>query len=448
MLCRIEKGKARLVSRNGKDWTAVFASVADDLAKLPVRDAWIDGEVVVLDSAGRTSFSALQNALTATSGFAVSFFAFDVLFLDGYDLRSAALTDRRLCCVESSDGTGAIRVGPEIPGMAKSFRAGLQAGARRRDLEACGLALPRRCPYTRLGEVKCTRRQEMVIGGFTDPQGSRKGFGALLLGIYESGQASIFRQGSDRIRPAGRSTRSTSCCSRSEQDKPAFANPPRGYEAKGRALWSADSRVDGNSAFTDGATTASLAPSVVPGDCARTRKRPMWGRARGARRRDVGAAEKRPSTAAARNSSPTTVAKHQSAKAPSAKVSPSAKAAKPVAAVPISSPDKVVLSGSRHHEARSAQYFERIAPRIVPHVANRPCRSSGARTAGRAMLLPEARRQKRQSRVDRIEVPEGNGTATYMGARNAKALSHCCNGACWNCIPGDRARRGSIVPTA
>jgi bifunctional non-homologous end joining protein LigD len=45
MLCRIEKGKARLVSRNGKDWTAVFASVADDLAKLPVREAWIDGEV-------------------------------------------------------------------------------------------------------------------------------------------------------------------------------------------------------------------------------------------------------------------------------------------------------------------------------------------------------------------------------------------------------------------
>ena len=66
MLCRIEDGKARLVSRNGKDWTAAFAAVAADLAKLPVRAAWIDGEVVVLDAAGRTSFQALQNALTGT----------------------------------------------------------------------------------------------------------------------------------------------------------------------------------------------------------------------------------------------------------------------------------------------------------------------------------------------------------------------------------------------
>src|SRR5439155_8378334 len=65
LLCRIEKGKARLFSRNAKDWTTSFVAVAADLARLPVRTAWIDGEVVVVDAAGRTSFQALQNALTA-----------------------------------------------------------------------------------------------------------------------------------------------------------------------------------------------------------------------------------------------------------------------------------------------------------------------------------------------------------------------------------------------
>ena len=64
MICRIERRRARLVSRNGKDWTHAFPTVARDLAALPVASAWIDGEVVVLDAEGRSSFQALQNALT------------------------------------------------------------------------------------------------------------------------------------------------------------------------------------------------------------------------------------------------------------------------------------------------------------------------------------------------------------------------------------------------
>ena len=142
---RIERGKARLVSRNGKDWTAVFPDIAADLAKLPVRAAWIDGEVVVLDAAGRTSFQALQNALTA-KGAPLSFFAFDVIYLDGYDLRAVALTERkRLLRGIVGDGVGAMRVGPEAHGPRRRIlRAGVQAGARRRGLQARRFALSRR----------------------------------------------------------------------------------------------------------------------------------------------------------------------------------------------------------------------------------------------------------------------------------------------------------------
>jgi bifunctional non-homologous end joining protein LigD len=101
MVCRIDSGKAHLYSRNGKDWTPSFRSVADDLPKLPLLSAFIDGEVVVLDAAGRPSFQALQNALSA--GFAaLLFFAFDLIYVDGHDLRRVVLRSASACCARSS----------------------------------------------------------------------------------------------------------------------------------------------------------------------------------------------------------------------------------------------------------------------------------------------------------------------------------------------------------
>jgi bifunctional non-homologous end joining protein LigD len=94
MVARIERGKARLYSRTGKEWTGAFGLVADALASLPVKSAWIDGEVCALDAQGRTSFQALQNAL-ATDATALTFFAFDVVYRDGYDLRNVALSERK-----------------------------------------------------------------------------------------------------------------------------------------------------------------------------------------------------------------------------------------------------------------------------------------------------------------------------------------------------------------
>src|SRR4029079_1620112 len=94
MLCRIENGETAMISRNEKDWTAKFPSVAQSLSRLSVESAWIDGEVAVVDSKGRSSFQALQNALSGEST-ALTFFAFDLMYLNGIDLRGAALTDRK-----------------------------------------------------------------------------------------------------------------------------------------------------------------------------------------------------------------------------------------------------------------------------------------------------------------------------------------------------------------
>jgi DNA ligase D-like protein (predicted 3'-phosphoesterase) len=121
MVARVERGKARLYSRTGKDWTAAFQRVADDIAKLPVKNAWVDGEVVVLDDEGRTSFQALQNALSGADATFV-FFAFDLMYRDGVDLRKVALAERKRLLRETvGDGVGAVRVGPEVQGHGDEF---------------------------------------------------------------------------------------------------------------------------------------------------------------------------------------------------------------------------------------------------------------------------------------------------------------------------------------
>src|SRR5438067_1964204 len=79
MLCRIEDGQTRMISCNWHDWIGKFPSVAETLSRLPVESAWIDGEVVIVDARGRSSFQALQNALSGNNA-ALTFFAFDLMY--------------------------------------------------------------------------------------------------------------------------------------------------------------------------------------------------------------------------------------------------------------------------------------------------------------------------------------------------------------------------------
>lgn len=94
MLCRIEGGDVRIISRNGKEWTGDFPGIAATVAKLPVESAWIDREICVVDALGRSSFQALQNVLSNAPGTLV-YFTFDLLYADRIDLRGAALVDRK-----------------------------------------------------------------------------------------------------------------------------------------------------------------------------------------------------------------------------------------------------------------------------------------------------------------------------------------------------------------
>ncbi|MEM5422729.1 DNA ligase D [Paraburkholderia ferrariae] len=180
------KGDVRIFTRTGNDWTAKFPRQVQALRALKVESAWLDGEAVVLDAAGVPNFQALQNAFDAGRAGDITFWLFDLPWLDGADLRGVALEARpnKLSALLSQKPDDALRFSAAFEGEPQA----LLEAACEANLE--GLVAKRRdSRYTSTRsaawlKLRCSRRQEFVIGGYTEPKGSREGFGALLLGVY------------------------------------------------------------------------------------------------------------------------------------------------------------------------------------------------------------------------------------------------------------------------
>ncbi|HEY0552753.1 MAG TPA: DNA polymerase ligase N-terminal domain-containing protein, partial [Thermoanaerobaculia bacterium] len=122
VLCKVRDGEARLITRHGKDWTDRFAPIARAAEQLPFREAILDGEVVVLEPNGTTNFQSLQNALAENRQDDLVYFAFDLLYLDGYDLRDATLLARKEALLGLlAGGAGPIRPGDHVEGDGEGF---------------------------------------------------------------------------------------------------------------------------------------------------------------------------------------------------------------------------------------------------------------------------------------------------------------------------------------
>jgi bifunctional non-homologous end joining protein LigD len=187
ILAERDGASVRLLSRRFKDWTAAFPEVAQAVAKLPGKRIVLDGEVAAVMPDGRTSFQALQNARAA--GAQLAYFVFDLLELDGERIAARPLAERKARLEALVRGhPGVIRYSDHVEGSGKAFFA----LACKQGLE--GIISKRRDrPYTpgrgpSWVKTKCLLRQELVIGGYTDPEGSRAGIGALLVGYYEAGE--------------------------------------------------------------------------------------------------------------------------------------------------------------------------------------------------------------------------------------------------------------------
>ncbi|NWE79725.1 DNA ligase D [Pseudomonas yamanorum] len=187
ILARIRGGEVRLFTRNGHDWTDRLPRQAKALEALKLKDSWLDGEVVSLNAEGLPDFQALQNAFDIGRSLDIVYYLFDAPFLEGRDQREAAVETRRAALKDVLNRS-----------KSKLLRFSESFAANQRDIfeSACDLALEgvigKRAgsPYVSKRspdwiKLKCRLRQEFVIVGFTRPQGSRSGFGALLLAVND-----------------------------------------------------------------------------------------------------------------------------------------------------------------------------------------------------------------------------------------------------------------------
>ena len=188
IVARIEEGEVRLISRNGKDWTKEFPQVARALNRLPAGTALLDGEVAAVLPSGATSFQALQRR-GSDKTVSLTYFTFDLLHLDGWDLRDARLVERkevlRRLLESAPDG---LRFSDHVRGQ------GLEFFERAREAGLEGIVSKRAdAPYRegRGGDwrkAKCRLSQEVVIGGWTLSSDGGASIGALHVGFYEDGQ--------------------------------------------------------------------------------------------------------------------------------------------------------------------------------------------------------------------------------------------------------------------
>lgn len=186
---RIEKGRTRLTTRGGLDWTKRFGkAVADALSALPVKAALIDGELVVENDAGSSDFSALQADLSANRKDRFLFYAFDIMHLDGHDLTAMPLVERKRVLKGLLGEGGILRFSDHFD----------DSGAIVLD-HACRLSLEG--IVSKLGDApyrsgrskdwlksKCSARQEFVVAGYVPSTAAKNAIGSLVMGVYENGK--------------------------------------------------------------------------------------------------------------------------------------------------------------------------------------------------------------------------------------------------------------------
>ena len=190
----VDREEVRLQSRSGIRCERQYPELAVMHHQVAASQAVLDGEIAVLDDKGVSRFHLIQPRIANSDPNSVAhlvrstpvvYFVFDLLYLDGYDLRNVALSERRKLLEEVITPNQVLRISEAFPGAGEE----LLAAAREHGLEGI-LAKLATSPYESKRsrewlKIKIVNEQEFVIGGFTEPQGDREYFGALVLGLYD-----------------------------------------------------------------------------------------------------------------------------------------------------------------------------------------------------------------------------------------------------------------------
>ena len=346
VLTRIDGDEVRLFTRNGNDWTSKMESLAAAMKTLALPSGWLDGEIVVLGANGAPDFNALQNTFDAARTEQIQYFLFDVPYCAGYDLRSVPLVERRALLSRVLERMASPRV---------RFSEDFQASAGEVLEHACRMQLEgvigkrKDSPYVSRRssnwiKLKCTHRQEFVIVGYTDPEGSRIGLGSLLLAIHDE---------AGNLRYAGRvgsgfdektlKVLKEKLSALSVERSPLFDKPAeaRGHWVQPKLVaevsfseWTPDGRVR-HSIFHG--LRSDKPASVI------TQEKPL------------------PLTAVAAKAAPTT---HARRKSPASAELPTE--------VRISHPERVIDKSTGLTKQDLVNYYLLAAKRILPHLAKRP----------------------------------------------------------------------------
>jgi DNA ligase D-like protein (predicted ligase) len=186
MHARLERGRVQLLTRKGLDWTRKYPGIAKALQSLPVAQAYLDGELCGVRADGTTSFDMIQNP--GDNAAALVLFLFDLLFLDGEDLTKLPVIERKARLAELLSGAPpSLQFSDHQQGHGPAFHK----LACERGLE--GIVSKRAdAPYAPGGrglwlKTKCLGRDEFIVVGWSDPEGSRPYLGSLLLAYYDDG---------------------------------------------------------------------------------------------------------------------------------------------------------------------------------------------------------------------------------------------------------------------
>jgi DNA ligase D-like protein (predicted ligase) len=186
MHARLDRGGVRLLTRTGLDWTGKYPAIVTALSIFPAQQAYLDGELCGVQANGLTSFALIQNAAEQQGGAGLVYYVFDLLYLDGRNLMPLPLADRKACLATLLDhAENAIRYSDHQIGQGPAFyrhacASGVEGIVSKR-LDA-GYSPGDRGLWRK---TKCLNREEFVVVGWTDPEGSRPFLGALLLGYYD-----------------------------------------------------------------------------------------------------------------------------------------------------------------------------------------------------------------------------------------------------------------------
>ncbi|MDR5743025.1 DNA ligase D [Caballeronia sp. LZ029] len=353
VLARIDtiKGKHEILiyTRNGNDWTAKFSKQVKALERLDIESGWLDGEAVVLDDRGLPDFQALQNAFDVGRPQDIVVYFFDVPYLNGYDLRNVPLVQRRAILK-------ALIEPVEDPVLRYSQDFDFHAD----DLlkSACDMALEgiigKRIDSTYVSgrsaswiKLKCRRRQEFVIGGYSEPSGSRGQFGALLLGVYDT---------HGKLQYAGRVgsgfDHATLVAVKKELDKREVKRMPFASEPQERSR-----------------TPVHWVKPELVAEC----NFAEWTKERIVRQASfVSLRDDKPARQIVKEV-PASAKKVASKKAPAKKTASKAKAGSAeIEGVKISHPDRVIDKSSGFTKLDVVEYYASVADWMLPHLKDRP----------------------------------------------------------------------------